>query len=45
MEQDAIRKIGNKMEKERERGGVLKLSDRDGGPKGAKEVCERERQG
>ena len=45
MEQDAIRKIGNKMEKEREREeGVLKLN-RDGGAKGAKEVCERERQG
>ena len=43
MEQDAIRKIGNKMEKEREE-RVLKLS-RDGGAKGAKEVCERERQG
>ena len=43
MEQDAIRKIGNKMEKEREE-GVLKLN-RDGGAGGAKEVCERERQG
>ena len=44
MEQDAIRKIGNKMGKEREK-GVLKLSGRDGGAKGAKEVCKRERQG